>query len=586
MATYQFLTDSKMHFDGNLAEDIQYITDWQLKDVDLWAKFVQQFRTHSDSQEGGWRGEFWGKMMRGACLTWRYTQDDALYSILEHTVRDLLTTQDLLGRISTYTIETEFTGWDLWCRKYVLTGLQHFYDICTDESLKVQIVDAMCAHADAIIRKIGKGKIEITETSTFWGAVNSCSILEPIVRLYDMTRKPRYLEFAQYILSTGGCKDGNLIETALEGKKLPHEFPTVKAYEVMSFFEGALAYYEVTGEQKYFEATQKFIDLVMANEISVIGCSGCEHELFDHTVQTQTTSKWALQQETCVTVTWMRVLSRLALLTGDVRYAHALELSAYNAMPSTVNYEKQKGFDYWITKKPTDPLPFDSYSPLVHSKHGNGTGGIRVFAEGGFYGCCGCIGSAGLALRPLMSFLSMDGGFVINDYYTGTVATYTPSGAPVTFTAKSSYVKEGDYHLALNLTSAEAFTLRLRIPAWCKEAQIRVGQEVYTSPAGYLDLNRQWTEGDSISIHFPRELRSQTQDGMTSFSYGPLTLCWDALKIDRNLAETDSFALLPEQGREQIRMAVRTDAGTVLLTDYASCGKNWNHPDSDISVWL
>ncbi len=586
MATYRFLENSQMQFQGNLAEDIAYITDWQLKDRPLWAKFVQQFRTHSDSAEGDWRGEFWGKMMRGACLTWQYTQDEELYSILDFTVRDLLTTQDLLGRISTYTLETEFTGWDMWCRKYVLTGLQHFYDICKDESLKVQIIRAMCAHADAIIRKVGSGKIEITETSTFWGGVNSCSILEPIVRLYDMTKEVRYLEFAEYILSTGGCKDGNLLKTALEGKKLPHEFPTVKAYEVMSFFEGALAYYELTGTETYFTAVKNFIDLVMENEISVIGCAGCEHELFDHTIATQTTSKWVLQQETCVTVTWMRVLSRMALLTGDVRYANALELPAYNAMPSTVNYEKQKGFDYWITKQPTDPLPFDSYSPINHGKHGCGTGGIRVFSEGGFYGCCGCIGSAGLALRPLMSFLSMDDGFVINDYYTGTVSTRTPAGTAVKFTAESAYAKMGTYSLQMQLAKPENFTLRLRIPAWCQEAQIQVGSQVYTAPAGYFDLNREWSDGDLLSIRFPLELRSQSQDGLTAYAYGPLALCWDNLKENDGLAETDSFYLLPEQGREQIRMAVKTPKGTMLLSDYASCGKTWNQENSEISVWI
>ncbi len=586
MAAYKFLKDSQMQFHGNLAEDIAYITDWQLKDTALWAKFVQQFRTHADSAESDWRGEFWGKMMRGACLTWRYTQDEELYAILDATVRDLLSTQDALGRICTYTVDAEFTGWDLWCRKYVLTGMQHFYDICKDEALKKQIVTALCAHADYIIGKIGPGKIEITETSTFWGCVNSCSILEPIVRLYDMTKADRYLEFAEYILSTGGCKDGDLIETALEGKKLPHEFPTVKAYEVMSFFEGALAYYEITGVQKYFDATKKFIDLVMAHEISVIGCAGCEHELFDHTVATQTTSTWVLQQETCVTVTWMRVLSRLALLTGDVRYIDALELSAYNALPSTVNYEKQKGFDYWITKQPTDPLPFDSYSPIHNGKHGCGTGGIRVFAEGGFYGCCGCIGSAGLALRPLMSFLSMENGFVINDYYTGTVSAHTPGGSTIQFTTESAYAKEGRYSIKLSLTDPETFAVRLRVPAWCSQAQICVGGDTYTASAGYFDLHRQWADGDSISICFAMALRTQTQDGLTAYSYGPLTLCWDNLKENNGLTETDSFYFLSEQDREQIRMVVGTDKGPVLLTDYASCGKKWNAENAIISVWL
>ncbi len=586
MASYEFLTDSQVRFDGNLDEDIAYITQWQLKDRPLWAKFVNQFRTHSDSAEGDWRGEFWGKMMRGACLTWRYTQDGELYEILEETVRDLLTTQDHLGRICTYTEETEMTGWDLWSRKYVLTGMQHFYDICKDEALKGQILQAMCQHTDAVIRVIGPGKKEITNTSTFWGCVNSCTILEPVMRLYTMTGQERYLEFARYILSTGGCADGNLIETALAGEKLPHQFPAVKAYEVMSFFEGALAYYEVTGEEKYFTAVKNFIDLVMEHEISVIGSAGCEHELFDHTVKTQTTSQWDLQQETCVTVTWMRVLSRLALLTGDVRYADALELPAYNAMPAAVNWEKQNGFDYWITKKPTAPMPFDSYSPLRNKRHGRGTGGIRVFQEGGFYGCCGCIGSAGLALKPLMAFLAMDKGFVINEYYPGTVKTQTPEGSPVAFTSQTQYPRENTYCLKLQLEKPETFTLRLRIPGWCREATLTAGGETVRAESGYYDLTRLWHDGDTVLLTVPMELRSREQDGYISYSYGPITLCWDNLKNNDDVSGLEETQPLPVQCLEELRMAVKTPKGMKLLTDYASCGKFWNREDAVISVWL
>ena len=64
-----------------------------------------------------------------------------------------------------------------------------------------------------------------------------------------MTGEKRYLDFAAYILSTGGCRDGDLIELAFHDKKLPHEYPVVKAYEMISFFEGVLAYYETTGKR-------------------------------------------------------------------------------------------------------------------------------------------------------------------------------------------------------------------------------------------------------------------------------------------------------------------------------------------------
>lgn len=80
--------------------------------------------------------------MRGASLTYLYTQDEDLYSILEDSVRNLLSTQDADGRFSTYSIAREFQGWDIWCRKYILLGLQYFLEICRDKVLSVEILKA------------------------------------------------------------------------------------------------------------------------------------------------------------------------------------------------------------------------------------------------------------------------------------------------------------------------------------------------------------------------------------------------------------------------------------------------------------
>ena len=158
-------------FGGVLAKAIEFIRENQIMDVALWQKCVEQFRIHPDGEKRAWRGEYWGKMMRGACMIQACTHDDELYRVLEDSVCDLLTTQDELGRFSTYPVELEFNGWDMWCRKYVLLGFQYFLEICRDDSLKELIVAAMCRHADYILDKIGseKGKMDILRTSRAWG---------------------------------------------------------------------------------------------------------------------------------------------------------------------------------------------------------------------------------------------------------------------------------------------------------------------------------------------------------------------------------------------------------------------------------
>ncbi len=391
---------------GRARTYLDFITREQLMRRDLWTRFVEPYITHADVADRGWRGEYWGKMMRGACLTFRCTGDAALYAVLREAVEALLAAADPAdGRISTYDRENEFSGWDIWCRKYVLTGMLHFYDICPDEALRERILRAMERHADCIIKRVGdgNGQIPITETSDFWLGVNSCSILEPFADLYKHTGERRFLEYAEYIVSTGGCSGGDLIALALEDTLSPCDYPENKAYETMSFFEGVLALYELTDAPRYLEAVLRFAAQVKRNEITIIGCAGCEHEQFDRAAVTQTEETGRLMQETCVTVTWMRLCARLFLLTGDDAWAADVERSALNALYGSVNLYRQPTRDRY-SDVPLD-LPFDSYSPLCGGTRGRAVGGLKFYADGFYYGCCACIGAAGLAVYPLIQAL-------------------------------------------------------------------------------------------------------------------------------------------------------------------------------------
>ena len=132
-----FASAGEIRLGGYGGEMIKYVIEKQLLDADTWATLVDQFRRREDSYNGGWRGEYWGKMMRGASLTYRATKNEQLYSVLVDTVKDMLTVQDKLGRFSTYSTETEFTNWDMWARKYVILGMAYFTDVCKSKALTV-----------------------------------------------------------------------------------------------------------------------------------------------------------------------------------------------------------------------------------------------------------------------------------------------------------------------------------------------------------------------------------------------------------------------------------------------------------------
>ncbi len=587
MQIKQLYTKS-LRINGIMDKAVDFVITNQLKDKKTWRTYIDVFTTRDDSEELWWRGEFFGKQMRGACYAYLYSQDEELYDILTWACRELLKTQDEYGRFSTYTIDKEFNGWDMWGRKYVLTGLQHYYQICRDEELKEEILQAEKKHMDYIISKIGPGKIDITTTSGWWGCVNSCTILEPTMELYKVTKEPRYLEFAKYIISKGGSADCNLVELALQGDLYPYQYPVTKAYEMMSFYEGLIAYYEATGEEKYLESAEKFIEAVQESDITLIGCAGCTDELFDNAAVKQTEYSDNVMQETCVTVTWMRVLIRMYLLTGDAKYIDRIEQSGYNALYGSLNTKQCEHFDRWSQQY----LPakcFDSYSPLYMNNRGRWVGGLSHFSNGEYTGCCIAIGACGISLIPLTAVVTIGDYTYINHQFSGEACIKDADGKDVKLTFESEYPLKGVCNIKLQCEGECNLKLRIRKPAWC-ETMLLNGKEVEAE--GYQEVTGIFKDGDELTFEWQLSLKVHRLNEKVAFTYGAITLACDSAKSDRDIQkpvvvedEPVYRIILPEKD-ELVRMECEIQDGKILLTDYQSCGKEWTGEKNMITVWL
>ena len=597
---FNFLEIGKSQYGGFPQKVVDFIGKIQLKNASLWQKCVDVFGTDIDIQDKGWRGEYWGKMMRGACLTYAYTSDEDLYRTLLNAVEGLLSKQEQSGRISTYDVENEFNGWDVWARKYVMVGLEYFYRICKDEAFKKTILEALVKHADYIIGKIGngEGKKPIEETSNIYGSLNSCSILDSFLQLYKLTGYERYLQFAEYIISVGGAGGGNLIKCVEEGVLKVHEFPQTKAYELMSFFEGLLTYYECTGKEYYLNIVLKLFDDLQETEQTIVGGMGTRFEFFDDSTNKQTEQCGLPGLETCVTVTWVRILTRLLCLTGDVKYADWIELSVYNALYGVVNFDMLPQYCFERDCK-LEGLPFDSYSPLFADHRGDRIGGYKNFPDGTHYGCCACIGAAAVALFPLGAVMTEDNGVVVNYYLNGSAKAQLASGNTVKVEISTNYPKEERIYIRFIPEKEESCFVKLRIPEWAKNAKFFVGGQEYSAESGYLLVANVVGETE-IRLELPLSLQATKRNGKTAFSRGPIVLARDEEKEGKRINFEKIEALerqekndfyqyreLPTQGDEYYRCELKTvDGRKIILSDYATCGKKWMGDLKFISVWL
>lgn len=585
---------------------VQFFQTEQLKDRGLWRKFADIFRTQPDGMNGGWRGEYWGKMMRGGCLVYEYTRDKELYEILTETIRDILTVADNNGRVSSYSRDKEFTAWDLWCRKYVILGCEYYLDICTDEAFKTQIITFICRCADYIIAHIGNknGQIEINDASGNWLGLNSSSILEPMVKLYRFTNNKSYLDFATYIVNAGGAKGVPVFRLAYENKLAPYQYGVSKAYEMISCFEGLLEYYYVTGEQWCKTAVINFANAIIETELSIIGCSGITHELFDYTAARQTVPQEYVSQETCVTVTWMKFCSRLLELTGEAKFADCMEQSFYNAYLGSLNtqrnicaYPQQR----CVGENIVDVcLPVDSYSPLLPGKRGVVVGGFQLMADMSYYGCCACIASAGIGVFMKSMVTANEDGITINFFEQGNT-TIEHNGVNVTISQTTAYPVEGKIILNIKTNKPTTFTLKVRIPGWTGQQQ------------GYAVYEKEWSD-DTIVLDFEMPIRKRVpiqwdnaviyipeavsvshnpdDDNYMALMRGPLTLAADSrtgkdvgsvFDIQTNGIVCADSEITPGAPC-LLKMKFTSENGeNIYLMDYASAGKDWK---SNITPWL
>lgn len=404
-------------------------------------------------------------------------------------------------------------------------------------------------------------------------------------------------------MGLGGIQSANIFELALENRLDPWQYPVTKAYEMMSCFEGLLEYARATGEEKWSRAVVNFSRRVLGSDITIIGSAGCTHELFDHSGLGQADPGYTgIMQETCVTVTWMKLCGQVLCLTGDPIFGDAIERSLYNALLGAVNTNK-------VPRYPLSPggwLPFDSYSPLRAGLRGQAVGGRMVMADNTIYGCCAAIGAAGLGAAAQLSALHSRKGAAVNLYFPGTLVLSTPTGRSLEVRIDTAYPVGEEITLELSLEEPEAFELALRIPGWCSAPQAQVNGEAATPSPGWLRLERRWEGKDKVALRFPMPVETigswQLGPGSgelpphLALVRGPVVLAASeefpgcALSKPVEFARTADGALdiralplseVPFEAQQAFKAALQN--GWMEFTDYASAGKGY---DKRIAVWV
>ena len=569
------------------------------KSVENWAKGVMPYDSVVEFFRTGRKqfalGEMVGKAIRTNALMYRYTRDEELRDLTKDVVYSLIGTMKPNGSISCTAVENQpgGTDGDIWERKYVLLALSQYY-LDVDQDPKV--LDAMEKEAASVMTQIGpQTGVSIKDFGWSDNHIESSTILEPIMRLYYITGKQDYLDYAAYIVDCGGGLGKNMFQAVRDGDPLTSVGqPYPKAYEMTSLWEGLVEYYRATGDPVLLETIEKYFRSVKENEITIIGNGGADvywpkvcGEAWSNTAVEQTNPSVVRMMETCVGVTWIKYCSQYLRLTGDPSAVDAIEKYIYNGLLGAMRPDG-KGFSY---------VNLLNGEKVTNYGWGWNFDGLPVT-------CCNLNGPTGLAYIPYVAVMQDAEGPVVNLYNAGKAVAKTAKGDEVVLTVDSQFPRGNEVKISVDPSVAGKFSVRLYMPTWSPDTYVEVNGKAVrgVKPGEYLAISRRWKKGDMIRIVFdfrarlidaPKGGRNPEGEFFQAVQWGPIVLARDEnidpdynkpvqVVADEN-GEVKVRQVTPERPGTRMQFVVPTTGGDIKMVDYSSvdCWKG-----SHIQTWL
>ncbi len=241
--------------------------------------------------------------------------------------------------------------------------------------------------------------------------------------------------------------------------------------------------------------------------------------------------------ETCAIVEQMASDEILMGITGDIFWADHCENVAFNSLPAALMPDMRS-------------LRYITSANMAISDEKNHGGSIDNALRGmlsmsPFSSRC-CQHNHGMGWPYFAEHLVMataDNGLATMLYAANETTALVGEGVSVRMEETTHYPFDETIQLTLHPEQAVTFPLYLRIPAWAADASVSINgedQPAAEAAGRYVRIEREWQEGDVVSLRLPMTVRStvwQQNKSSVSIDYGPLTL---SLKIDEEFEQHDS----------------------------------------------
>lgn len=465
-------------------------------------------------------GTDWGdgdcyKWMEAASHLWGVTTDPALERRLDELIEVVGKAQDPDGYINT---QIQLTGKQRWSRRrhhedynfghlftsasvhYRVTGKRSFLDIALKAADYLYSLFAPTPPRELV--HFG------------WNP----SQIMGLVDLYRDTGDRRYLELADIFMTMRGSHPEDItavpdmvpVDPGDQNQdRVPLRKETMAVGHCVTatyLYAGAADIFMETGEQAIWDGLMRIWQDATEHKTYITGGSAAlyhgtskrrddVHEAYGLEYQLPNSNAY---NETCATIGNAMWNWRLLNISGEARFADAMEQVIYNGGLSPVSLDGRRffycnplrytGSEYHLTRKDDIPERWQLH---------------------GCY-CCPPQVARSLAWMKDWAYSLADDGLWVHIYGGNALQTRLADGSPLALSQESDYPWDGQIRLTIAEAPARPFAVHLRIPSWiasqADDVTVRVNGEPVAArpqPGSYFEVRRTWSAGDTIELVLP-----------------------------------------------------------------------------------
>jgi len=404
--------------------------------------------------------------------------------------------QGYLSAYPTDLFEHLVEGKNVWAPFYtyhkIMAGLLDMYTL-TGNTDALQVAEGMARWTGEYFTGISNDQRQ-RMLRVEYGGMN-----EVLVNLAAITKKDRYIATAHLF------EQPNFLDP-LAGRR--DEMTGLHANTHVPKIIGAARMYEVTGDRRYRQIAEYFLEEVLTSRNYVIGNTSLDEHWKTPAGHLEGTLGWT-NAECCVAYNLMKLQRLVFGWTADPRMMDEYERALFNCRLGTQDAQGMKQYFF--------PLAA-GYWRAYHSP------------EDSFW-CCTGSGVEDFAKFADTIYFRRESDVYVNQFIASTL-DWKEEGFGIDQGTK--FPEEQGTTLKIKTTRPGVRTIHVRIPGWTtKDAEIKINGhalEAVADPGSYLAIRRAWKDGDSISVSLPMTLRQEALLGdetVTAALYGPLVLAAD-----------------------------------------------------------